>query len=133
MNQNLKNKVALIFGATSGIGKATALAYAKLGASVVISGRREKEGNQVAALDYAKQGIRINTVSPAVIKTEMFDRFVSLSENPEQTAQHMEALHPIGRVGQPEEIANPVIFLNSSDAAFITGTDLIIDGGLTAK
>ena len=257
MNQNLKGKVALIFGATSGIGQATALAYAKQGASVVVSGRREKEGAETAelinklgapglfiqadvskedevrnvvaqtekrfgrldfafnnagieeatgtltadktgdqyrkifdvnvlgvllnmkyeiplmlksgggaivntasvagmigmgtagiyvaskhavigltkstALEYAKQGIRVNTVSPAAIETEMYDRFISVSGNKGQVAEYMKSLHPVGRVGTVDEVASAVLFLNSAEAGFITGTNLAVDGGFTAQ
>jgi NAD(P)-dependent dehydrogenase (short-subunit alcohol dehydrogenase family) len=257
MGQDLKGKVALIFGATSGIGKATALAYAERGASIVISGRREKEGAETAeqiqklgvptlfvqadvsseddvknvlaqtekkfgrldfafnnagleeatgtltqdktveeyrkifdtnvlgvllnmkyeiplmlksgggaivnnasvagmigmgtagiyvaskhavigltkstALEYAKQNIRVNTVSPAAIETDMYNRFISSSGNKEEVSEYMKSLHPVGRVGTPAEIASAVIFLNSAESGFITGTNLAVDGGFTAQ
>jgi len=248
----LENKTALITGATSGIGKSTALAFARHGAHVVVSGRREAEGQAVVqeitaaggsarfircdvsqeaevkqlvngtlaafgrldiafnnagvewlgpldaaseadyrrvfdinvwgvlssmrheipamlktgggsiintssvvghngmaqvsiyaaskfavegltkstALEFAKQGIRINAIAPAVIETEMFDRFAGQEGDMRQA---MGAMHPVGRVGQPHEVADAVVFLASDQSQFITGHSLLIDGGWTAQ
>jgi NAD(P)-dependent dehydrogenase (short-subunit alcohol dehydrogenase family) len=82
-----------------------------------------------AALEVAKQKIRINTVSPAAIDTAMFDRFTG-DRNPD-TLAYMSSLHPVGRIGTPDEIANPVLFLFSDASSFMTGHDLKVDGGLT--
>lgn len=247
--QILENKVALVTGGTSGIGKATALAFGRAGAKVVLSGRREQEGEETAnlirrsggeslfvrsdvsneaevkaliqktveqygrldcafnnagidpspkplheqsvedfdklmginvrgvflcmkyeiqqmltqgggviinnssmggliafagispynaskhavmgltrsaALDYAKQNIRINAVNPGMIATEMMDRLAN--GNPEQMASSV----PMGRLGQPEEIAATIVFLCSDAASYITGQPLVVDGGYTA-
>ncbi len=252
MQTSFQNKVVLITGATSGIGKTSALAFAKAGAKVVVSGRRENEGQAVvaeikaaggeatfvkadvaveadvaalvaktvatygridvafnnagiestgpipdvtetdyrrvfdvnvwgvlssmkheipvmlkqgggviintssvaghigmggvgvyvaskhavegltksAAMEYAKQGIRVNAVAPAAIETEMFDRFTGGNED---ALNYMRNLHPVGRVGRSEEIANPVLFLASDAASFITGISLNVDGGFLAQ
>lgn len=245
----LENKVALVTGGTSGIGKATAIAFGNAGAKVVLSGRREQEGEETAdlirrsggeslfvrsdvsseaevkaliqktveqygrldcafnnagidpspkplyeqlvedfdklmsinvrgvflclkyeiqqmltqgggvivnnssmggliafagigpynaskhavmgltrsaALDYAKQNIRINAVNPGMIATEMMDRLAN--GNPEQMA----SIVPMGRLGQPEEIAATIVFLCSDAASYITGQPLVVDGGYTA-
>jgi NAD(P)-dependent dehydrogenase (short-subunit alcohol dehydrogenase family) len=253
MNSSLKDKVVLVTGATSGIGKATAIAFGKAGSKVVLSGRREAEGQAVAqaitdaggtalfvqadvtdeaqiealvaktlatygrldvafnnaglewtgpitevtradyqtlfdtnvwsviasmkhevtamlksgggsiintssiaghigmanmslyiaakhavegltktaALEYAKQGIRVNAVAPAVIATDMVTRFTGGGSD--EAMSYMASLHPIGRVGQVDEIANPVLFLASEAASFITGSSLVIDGGWLAQ
>jgi NAD(P)-dependent dehydrogenase (short-subunit alcohol dehydrogenase family) len=80
-----------------------------------------------AALDYAKQNIRINAVNPGMIATEMMDRLAN--GNPEQMASSV----PMGRLGQPEEIAATIVFLCSDAASYITGQPLVIDGGYTAN
>ena len=81
-----------------------------------------------AALDYAKQGIRINAVNPGFIATEMMDRFTTTSSILEQFA----SVIPMGRLGQSEEIAATVVFLCSDAASYITGQSLLVDGGYTA-
>lgn len=82
-----------------------------------------------AALDYAKQGIRINAVNPGLIATEMMNRLTNVNMNPEQLAA---TIVPMGRTGQPEEIAATVVFLCSDAASYITGQSLVVDGGYTA-
>lgn len=85
---------------------------------------------KAAALEYAKAGVRVNAVSPGPIETEMPQRaFGSL----ETFRNYLTPLIPSGRVGQPEEVASAVVWLCSKGAGFVNGTDLIIDGGLTAQ
>lgn len=250
--KNLQDKIALVTGGTTGIGRATAIAYAKAGAKVVVSGRREKEGKETialiekaggtglfvradvaveadvknlveatlraygrldiafnnagiessvvkptheqddadfdrvfainvkgvylslkheipamlktgggsivntssvagligmpgagpyvaskhavigltknAALEYAKLGIRVNAVAPAAIETPMFDRFTETVPR-----DFLASLHPIGRVGKPEEIADAVLWLSSPQSSFVTGQTITVDGGFTAQ
>jgi NAD(P)-dependent dehydrogenase (short-subunit alcohol dehydrogenase family) len=247
-----QNKVALVTGGTSGIGQATALAFARAGAQVVVSGRREKEGQAVVAsikeiggealfvqanvsresdvialvdrtvsaygrldlafnnagvewmgpleqateaeyrrvfdinvwgvlnslrheipamlktgggaivntssvaghigmgqvsiyiaskhavegltksvaLEFAKQNIRVNAVAPAAIETAMVDRFAGPDG---EMREYFKSLHPVGRMGQPEEVADAVLFLCSPQSGFITGESLKVDGGFTAQ
>ena len=85
---------------------------------------------KTAALEYSAQGIRINAVNPAVIDTEMSDRLaaeLSMKKN------DLSTLHPIGRLGRVEEVAEAVLWLCSSKASFVTGHSLIVDGGFTAR
>jgi len=81
-----------------------------------------------AALEVAKQGIRINSVSPGIVVTEIFDRFAAAGS----TLEIANSLHPMGRVASAEEIASTILFLASSESSFITGTNLMADGGWTA-
>lgn len=81
------------------------------------------------ALEYAKEGIRINAVCPGAIETDLFDRF---ADNPEMR-QRMMAMHLIGRVGKPEEIAEAVVWLCSDKASFVTSQSLPLDGGYVAQ
>ena len=81
---------------------------------------------KAAAIEYAAQGVRINAVCPAVIKTPMTDPFF---DDKDITAQFT-AMHPMGRVGRPEEVASTVLWLCSEDASFVTGHAHPVDGGL---
>ena len=82
-----------------------------------------------AAIEYAKKSIRVNAVCPAVIDTDMYRRALQGDPNKELAISR---LHPVGRVGQPEEVAAAVLYLCSSDASFSTGIALPVDGGSTA-
>jgi NAD(P)-dependent dehydrogenase (short-subunit alcohol dehydrogenase family) len=84
---------------------------------------------KTAALDYAKEGIRVNAVCPGVITTDMARRAFLRDR---ELAKEMMAAHPIGRVGTVEEVASAVVWLCSSQASFITGETLRIDGGMLA-
>ena len=255
MNTSLENKVALVTGGTSGIGKAAALALARAGAKVVVSGRREEEGRAVelaiknaggnaiflradvsreadvkalvdktvaafgrldialnnagiegqmglttdvqtvenfdsifninvkgilfsmkyeavamlrngggsiintssiaghigtagagvyvaskhavnglsksAALEFARKGIRVNTVSPGTIQTEMIDRMVGEGES--EVRKSWQDRHPVGRFGTVDEVAAAVVWLASPASSFVTGTDIAVDGGYMAQ
>jgi NAD(P)-dependent dehydrogenase (short-subunit alcohol dehydrogenase family) len=80
------------------------------------------------ALDYARYGIRVNCVCPGFTRTPLAD---ALLRDPERL-QRLLKLHPLGRLGEPEDIANAVVFLASGRAAWITGQALAVDGGFSA-
>ena len=82
-----------------------------------------------AALEYAAQGIRVNSVGPAFIRTPMI---APLEENPEGLNM-LVSFHPIGRLGNPEEVAELVIWLSSKSASFVTGAYYAVDGGYLAR
>jgi NAD(P)-dependent dehydrogenase (short-subunit alcohol dehydrogenase family) len=102
------------------------------GASVYVASKHAVEGlTKAAAIEYAKQGIRVNAVAPAAIETDMVTRFTGGGS--EEALNYMHSLHPVGRMGRAEEIANPVLFLASDAASFITGISLNVDGGFLAQ
>lgn len=82
------------------------------------------------AIQYARDGIRCNSVHPGVIESPMtLPIMLDTAAGREESA----ARHPMGRIGQPEDIAYGVLFLASDEASFMTGSELVIDGGLTAQ
>jgi len=81
-----------------------------------------------AAVENARKGIRINAVCPGVVNTEMAAR--AIERRPEHE-QHVHNLHPIGRLGEAQDIANAVLFLASDSSAFVLGHALTVDGGMT--
>lgn len=85
---------------------------------------------KAAALEYAKQKIRVNAVSPGGVMTDMIRR---ITDGNQEYIQEIEAEHPMGRLGQAQEIANAVVFLASPASSFITGQSLRIDGGFTSQ
>lgn len=82
------------------------------------------------ALDLAPRGIRVNSVSPGGIAT---DRLIELFGSQQAADDYLLPLHPIGRTGRPTDVADAVWFLASSQSSFVTGTDLLVDGGYTAQ
>ena len=84
------------------------------------------------AVEWAARGIRVNAVAPGTIRT---DAVVSLLETPEGQAyvEEIEGRHPIGRLGEPREVADAIAFLASDAASFITGAVLPVDGGYLAQ
>ncbi len=99
--------------------------------SIYIASKHAVEGlTKALALEFAKQNIRINAVAPAIIATEMVDRFAGKEG---EMRDSLASLHPVGRIGVSEEIAAAVLYLCSDDAKFTIGTLLVVDGGLLAQ
>jgi NAD(P)-dependent dehydrogenase (short-subunit alcohol dehydrogenase family) len=85
---------------------------------------------KTVAVEFGKQGIRVNAILPGVVDTDMWQRFAG--DKPEVAAQFL-ALHPIGRIGKPDDVAEAALWLSSSKSSFVTGHSLMVDGGYTAQ
>ncbi len=161
----MNNKVALITGASSGIGRATAELFAKKGAKVVVAARRQEELDSLVAaiesgggsataiqtdvavatdvermvehatktfgrLDYAVNNAGIEGRWAGIIDTPMHHRAREALGDEVYDQGVLPSVH-LKRAGQPEEIAQAIVFLCSDEASYITGTTLTPDGGLT--
>lgn len=93
-----------------------------------------REMSKTDAILYAKEGIRVNSVHPGFIWTPLVEAMARDSEDgPDAFRAHLDELHPVGHVGEPEDIAAGIAYLASEDAKFVTGSELVIDGGYTAR
>jgi NAD(P)-dependent dehydrogenase (short-subunit alcohol dehydrogenase family) len=100
------------------------------GAALYVGSKHAVEGfTKAAALEFAETGIRINVVAPGPIETGMLNRFSGTPENKTDLVSHV----PMKRIGQPEEVAEAILFLASDKASFITGASLATDGGKLAR
>lgn len=93
-----------------------------------------REMSKTDAVLYAKEGIRVNSVHPGFIWTPLVAAMAEAAEDgPEAFRAHLDELHPVGHVGEPEDIAAGIAYLASEDAKFVTGAELVIDGGYIAR
>ena len=101
------------------------------GISAYVASKHGVNGlTKTAALEYAKAGIRVNAVCPGVIETPMVKRAFEKSPGMEEGVA---AVEPVGRLGQPQEVAEAVVWLCSDAASFVTGLPMAVDGGLVAQ
>jgi NAD(P)-dependent dehydrogenase (short-subunit alcohol dehydrogenase family) len=85
------------------------------------------------ALIYASDKIRVNSIHPGFIGTPMVESYLQATGNPNQARKAIDALHPLGHIGEPDDIAWGAVYLASDEAKFVTGAELVIDGGYTAQ
>jgi NAD(P)-dependent dehydrogenase (short-subunit alcohol dehydrogenase family) len=86
------------------------------------------------ALLYADKGIRVNSVHPGFIWTPLVEKLAKdAGDEPEAYRKQLDARHPVGHVGAPEDIAYGILYLASDESSFVTGSELVIDGGYTAR
>jgi NAD(P)-dependent dehydrogenase (short-subunit alcohol dehydrogenase family) len=99
------------------------------GASIYVASKHAVIGlTKSAAVEYGPQGIRVNAVSPGAVQTELLRNVFG-----DRAIEEMAAVHPIRRVGSPEDVADAVLWLFSDNSSYYTGQSLVLDGGLTAQ
>src|SRR5438874_766270 len=135
----LDGKVALVTGGYGGIGEAVSRALAGLGAKVAIAGHNAQKaaacadslkasGADALAAEWAPHQINVNVVAPTFVRTAMVAHMLS---DPAFYSS-LVARIPLGRIAEPEDVSNAVLFFASSASDFITGQTLYLDGGITA-
>lgn len=109
------------------VGEATMIAYSTTKGAV-------RNFTKAAALECgaAGNGVRVNSVHPAYIRTPMVEAYADTFGTREDGLAILGARHPLGRIGEAEDVANGVLYLASDEASFVTGAELVIDGGYTA-
>lgn len=110
--------------ATQAVGATPSSAY-----SAAMAGRHALTRN--LAIEFAEQNIRVNAVAPAVVETPIYEGFMS-PEEAKEVLPTFDSFHPLGRNGQPQDVARAILFLASEAASWITGAVLPVDGGVTA-
>jgi NAD(P)-dependent dehydrogenase (short-subunit alcohol dehydrogenase family) len=85
------------------------------------------------AVAYGSRNIRCNTICPGDVRTHMFEDYLLGASDQTMALQKIADLYPLRRIANPEDVANVAVFLASDEASYITGTDIVVDGGLLAK
>ncbi|MEG3440188.1 glucose 1-dehydrogenase [Pannus brasiliensis CCIBt3594] len=85
------------------------------------------------ALLYARDNIRVNSVHPGFIWTPLVEKFLAARGDVAEGRESLNSLHPLGHIGEPEDIAYGILYLASDESKFVTGAELVIDGGYTAR
>ncbi len=85
------------------------------------------------ALFYAQDKIRVNSVHPGFIWTPMVEKYLQSTGNVEEGKKMLKSLHPLGHIGEPDDIAYGILYLACDESKFVTGSELVIDGGYTAR
>src|SRR5882672_1992590 len=110
-----------------------ALAKSEGSLTVIASKGAAVQLARALALDWAREGIRVNAVCPGIVDTPMLQEFFDAMPDPDALRREHEVAQPLGRLATPAEIASVVLFLATPAAAFITGVALPVDGGFTAE
>jgi NAD(P)-dependent dehydrogenase (short-subunit alcohol dehydrogenase family) len=89
--------------------------------------------SKTLALELAPEGIRVNALCPGATETRLYETWLASQADAAQAKADLVAKHPLGRLGQPEEMAQAALYLASAEASFVTGHALLVDGGYTAQ
>lgn len=128
----IQHMIAAKSGAIITIGSQLAQSSPGRNAAYVASKGAIASFTKTMAVDHAKQGIRVNALMPGVIDTPMPARSLKRYADPDKMRAYWNERHPMGRIGQPEEVAKAALFLACDDSSFVTGHLMFVDGGWTA-
>ena len=128
----IQHMIAAKSGAIITIGSQLAQSSPGKNAAYVASKGAIASFTKTIAVDHARQGIRVNALMPGVIDTPMPARSLKRYADPDKMRAYWNERHPMGRIGQPEEVAKAALFLACDDSSFVTGHLLFVDGGWTA-
>ena len=128
----IPHMIAAKSGAIITIGSQLAQSSPGKNAAYVASKGAIASFTKTMAVDHARQGIRVNALMPGVIDTPMPARSLKRYADPDKMRAYWNERHPMGRIGQPEEVAKAALFLACDDSSFVTGHLLFVDGGWTA-
>ena len=85
------------------------------------------------AIDHGKDGIRCNAIAPGWIRSELSDTYVDSMPDSDRVTAELKVMHPVGRLGEPDDIGNMAVFLASDESTFVTGQTFVVDGGRMKK
>lgn len=126
MLREKKGSIILVSSITGVIGMPGLAAYSSTKGALISFAR-------ALAIDYAREGIRVNSIAPGTIDSSMLHDFVAAQKDPEQTRKMFDDIQPRGSVGTIEEVVNLVAFLASDESSLINGANVPVDGGMSIK
>jgi NAD(P)-dependent dehydrogenase (short-subunit alcohol dehydrogenase family) len=89
--------------------------------------------SKAMAVDLGSDNIRVNAIAPGWIRSALSDAYIDAQQDPASAWEGLHRMHPVGRVGEPEDVGQLAVYLTSDAASFVTGQVIVIDGGRTSK